>query len=127
MQRPPNCAILSPVNSKTPPRLKLNMRLLPILVGLLLVLQLTVPYRGWLILLVGLGSLWLISFLWARSLSRNLQLTREVRFGWVQVGDTLEERFMLTNLGWAPAVWAEIEDHSTLPDYQNEPAPVRHS
>jgi uncharacterized protein (DUF58 family) len=88
-----------------------------VLVGLLLVLQLAVPYRGWLILLVGLCTLWLISFLWARSLSRNLQLTREVRFGWAQVGDSLEERFVLSNSGWMPAVWAEIKDHSTLPDY----------
>jgi uncharacterized protein (DUF58 family) len=106
------------VNSKTPPQLKLNMRLLPVLVGLLLVLQLAVPYRGWLILLVGLCTLWLISFLWARSLARNLQLTREVRFGWAQVGDSLEERFVLSNSGWMPAVWAEIKDHSTLPDYR---------
>jgi uncharacterized protein (DUF58 family) len=106
------------VKSKVQPRLLLNMRLLPVLVGLLLVLQLTLPYRGWLILLVGLCVMWLISFLWARSLSRKLQLTREVRFGWAQVGDGLEERFVLTNSGWAPAVWAEIEDHSTLPDYR---------
>jgi uncharacterized protein (DUF58 family) len=100
------------------PQLELNTRLLPFLVGLLLVLQLGFPYRGWMILLVGLGGAWLVSYLWARSLVEGLALTREMRYGWAQVGDRLQERFTLTNNGWAPALWVELEDHSTLPDYQ---------
>lgn len=67
--------------------------------------------------LVGLGGLWLLSFLWARSLAKNLTLTREVRYGWVQVGDLLEERFTLQNKSRFPATWAELEDHSSLPGY----------
>lgn len=98
-------------------RLKLNSRLVPICVILLLVLQLTVPYRGWVVLFVGLGGAWLVAYLWARSLARGLRLVREVRFGWAQVGDRLEERFTLVHRGWAPALWAEIVDHSTLPGY----------
>jgi len=99
-------------------RLRLNTHLLPVLVGLLLLLQLTFPYRGWVVLLVGLGGGWLIGYLWARSLARGLWLTREMRFGWAQVGDRLEERFTLVNDGWAPALWVELIDHSTLPDYE---------
>lgn len=99
------------------PRLQLRMWRLPALVGLLLVLQLVVPYRGWQILLVGLGGAWLLSYLWARSLARRLRLTREMRFGWAQVGDQMVERFRLFNDGWAPALWVELVDHSTLPDY----------
>jgi uncharacterized protein (DUF58 family) len=99
-------------------RLQLNSRLVPALVGLLLLLQLAFPYRGWTMLLVGLGGGWLIGYLWARSLARGLQLTREVRFGWAQVGDRLQERFTLVNRGWASGLWVEIVDHSTLPDYQ---------
>jgi uncharacterized protein (DUF58 family) len=99
------------------PRLKLNARLLPWLVGLLLVMQLVVPFRGWIILLVGLGAGWLVSYLWARSLAQSLKLTRETRFGWTQVGDRLEERFTLVNQDWAPALWVEVIDHSTMPDY----------
>jgi uncharacterized protein (DUF58 family) len=99
-------------------RLQPNTRLLPALVGLLLLLQLAFPYRGWTILLVGLGGAWLISYWWARSLARNLRLTREMRFGWAQVGDRLEERFTLHNDGWAPALWVEVADHSTMPEYQ---------
>jgi uncharacterized protein (DUF58 family) len=44
-------------------------------------------------------------------------LVREMRYGWVQVGDILEERFTLHNQSWFPATWAELEDHSTLPGY----------
>ncbi len=83
----------------------------------LLILQLVVPYQGWTILLVGLGGAWLVAFVWARTLARGLQLVREIRFGWAQVGDRVEERFTLINTGWAPALWAEILDHSTLPGY----------
>jgi len=97
--------------------LKLNTRLLPALVGVLLILQLVAPYRGWLILLVGLGGGWLVSYLWARSLLRGLRLVREMRFGWAQVGDRLEERFTLLNQGLAPALWVEVVDRSTLPEY----------
>ena len=100
------------------PRLKLNNRLLPVLVVLLAIMQLVVPFRGWTILLVGLGGGWLVSYLWAWSLAHNLQLKRETRFGWAQVGDRLEERFTLINHGWVPALWVEILDHSTMPGYQ---------
>jgi len=100
------------------PRLQLNSRLLPALIGFLLFLQLAFPYRGWVVLLVGLGGGWLIGYLWARSLAHGLWLTREMRFGWAQVGDRLQERFTLVNDGWAPALWVELIDHSTLPDYE---------
>ena len=102
------------------PELKAEIALntwgLPALVGLLLVLQLTVPYRGWVILLVGLGGAWLIAYAWARWLGSSLSLTREMRYGWAQVGDRLEERFTLVNDSPIPAIWVEVVDHSTLPD-----------
>ena len=98
-------------------RLQLNTRLLAVLVGLLLVLHALLPYRGWLVLLVGLGGAWLVSYLWARSLAHGLRLIREVRFGWKQVGDRLEERFTLANSGWLPGLWVEVVDHTTLPGY----------
>lgn len=98
--------------------LRLRSRLLPVLVVVLLVMQLLSPYRGWSTLLAGLGGAWLISYLWARSLHRNLRLVREKRFGWAQVGDRLEERFTLKNDSQLPGLWVEIEDHSTLPGYR---------
>ncbi len=96
------------------PQLKLNVRGLPILVALLIALQLSVPYHGWMLLLIGLGGAWLIAYVWARALARGVRLTRELRFGWAQVGDRLEERFTLSNTSWLPALWVEIADHSTL-------------
>ena len=97
--------------------LRLNTRFLPLIVIALIILQLIDPSRVWTILLVGLGGLWLISFFWAWNLSKHLTILREMRYGWVQVGDVLEERFTLKNTGWIPATWVEIADHSTLPGY----------
>ncbi len=98
-------------------KLELKNRVLPALVILLAVLQLVDPYRGWVMLLVGLGGAWLIAYLWALSLAGGLRLKREQRSGWAKVGDQLVERFTLANDGWALAVWAEMVDHSTLPGY----------
>lgn len=98
-------------------RQQLRARYLPFLVALLLLLQLFVPHKGWTILLVGLGGAWLVSYLWARSLACGLELSREMRFGWAQVGDQLRERFTLANRGWAPTTWVAILDHSNLPGY----------
>jgi uncharacterized protein (DUF58 family) len=99
-------------------RLQFRAPYLPVLIILLLLLQLLVPFKGWTILLVGLGGAWLVSYLWARSLARGLELAREMRYGWAQVGDQLQERFTLTNTGRAPAPWVAIIDHSNLPGYQ---------
>ncbi len=97
--------------------IQLKSRLVPALIVLLVLLQLFQPYRGWMILLVGLAAAWIFSYLWAKSLGNNLHLNREMRFGWAQVGDQLEERFTIENNGWAPAIWVEIIDHSTLPEH----------
>ena len=93
------------------------MRLLPVLVIALAFMQLTKPSKVWTILLVGLGGLWLLSNFMARSLATKLSLTREMRYGWAQVGDLLEERFTLINQSWIPVTWVELEDRSTLPGY----------
>ncbi|HDQ72347.1 MAG TPA: DUF58 domain-containing protein [Chloroflexi bacterium] len=98
-------------------KIELKNRLLPALVVLLALLQLIAPYRGLMMLLVGLGGAWLIAYLWALSLAGGLRIQRERRFGWARVGDQLVERFTLSNDGWAPAVWAEMDDQSTLPVY----------
>jgi uncharacterized protein (DUF58 family) len=103
------------MNSTHPEPLKLRSPLVPILTGTLLVMQLLDPSRIWLALLVSLGMLWLICYVWARQLAKNLRLEREIRFGWAQVGDFLEEKFTLHNGGWAPAPWVVIQDRSTLP------------
>jgi uncharacterized protein (DUF58 family) len=99
-------------------RLQLRAPYLRLLVGLLFLLQLLIPFKGWMILLVGVGGAWLVSYLWAHSLARGLELTREMRYGWAQVGDQLQERLTLTNRSRVPAPWVAVVDHSTLPGYQ---------
>ncbi|MGC9521743.1 MAG: DUF58 domain-containing protein [Anaerolineae bacterium] len=98
-------------------KIALETWLVPILFLVLIITQLLAPYRGWRILIVGLGGAFLLSWFWSRSLAKGMDLTRQMRFGWAQVGDRLVERFTIHNDGWAPAVWAEILDGSTMPDY----------
>lgn len=98
--------------------MRLNYRLLPLLLALSIVMQVIDPSRVWKILMVGLGGAWLAGWLWARGLARSLRLAREVRYGWAQVGDRLEERFTLLNASIFPATWVEMDDHSTLPGYR---------
>jgi uncharacterized protein (DUF58 family) len=85
--------------------------------GLLVVLQLFWPSRAWSTLLITVGGTWLAAFLWTLVLGRSLSLKREMRYGWAQVGDLLEERYTVTNSSILPALWLEVEDHSNLPDY----------
>jgi len=115
-ERTQECHLFLNKHKELAPQLELNSRLLPLVVIAVALVKLVDSYRGWTILLVGLGGAWLISYLWARSLAGGLDLTREMRYGWAQVGDTLQERFTLTNTGWAPGLWIEIENHSNLPD-----------
>ena len=98
--------------------MRTRTRLLPILLGILLLVQLLDPYRGWVVVLISLGGAWLIGYAWARALARGLSLKREMRYGWAQVGDRLEERFTLINQSWLPGIWVEIVDKSTLPGYE---------
>lgn len=99
------------------PTVRLNARVFPILGVLAFLMQIIDPSRVWVILLMGIGGAWLACRWWARGLARSLQFEREMRFGWAQVGDRLEERFTLTNSFILPATWVTLHDHSDLPDH----------
>lgn len=86
--------------------------------GLLLLLQLFLPSSTWRILLVGLLTLLVTSYVWMRWLVRSISVTRSQRGGWVVAGDTLDEYWTLHNRCPLPLLWAEIIDHSTLPGYR---------
>jgi uncharacterized protein (DUF58 family) len=98
-------------------RIHLQNRVWPVISLGLLLLQLLWPHRAWLTLLIILGIVWVISFLWTYLLAGHLQVERALKYGWAQVGDQLEERFTVENTCFIPALWLEVEDHSTLPDY----------
>jgi uncharacterized protein (DUF58 family) len=97
--------------------LRLNAKIFPIIAMAALIMQFVDPSRVWVILVIGIGGIWLICRWWVRSLQRSLIFEREMRYGWAQVGDRLEERFTLTNTFRLPATWVTLQDHSTLPDH----------
>ena len=101
---------------------RLNAKMFPLIGALALVMQVVDPSRVWVILLIGFGGTWLICWWWAHGLARSLQFKREMRYGWAQVGDRLEERFTLTNQFILPATWVAVDDQSTLPDHHSSVA-----
>jgi uncharacterized protein (DUF58 family) len=96
---------------------KLKSRLLPGLVVVLFLVQLVTPDRAWSFLLLGLGGVLGLSYVWARQMATKLTISREQHYGWVHVGDLLEERFSLCNESLLPSLWVEINDQSDLPGY----------
>lgn len=104
------------------PTLRLNAKIFPVISVIAFVMQIIDPSRVWVILLIGMGGAWLVCRWWARGLARSLEFEREMRFGWAQVGDRLEERFTLTNSFGLPATWVTLQDHSTLPDHHTSVA-----
>jgi len=97
--------------------IRLNAKIFPVIGALAFIMQILDPSRVWVILLIGIGGAWLVCWWWARGLARSLHFEREMRFGWAQVGDRLEERFTLSNQFLLPATWVTLQDHSTLPDH----------
>ena len=98
-------------------RIQLRQPILPIIIAFLLGLQLIQPSRAWTVLLVAFTGTFVCAYLWARSLGSSLQLRRETRLGWVQVGGQIEERLTLSNTSLFPASWIQFEDQSTLPEF----------
>lgn len=106
-------------NREEPKRvIRLKSPIVPIIVVLLLGVQLFFPFKGWVILLSAFGGMWLISYIWSRSLKRGLSINRDMSFGWKQVGDRLRERVLLENNSWVPSLWVHVEDHSDMRDYE---------
>src|SRR5581483_3520843 len=98
--------------------LKHNISVMLPLLLLLIGVELVWSERVWMMLIVALGGIWLFEFVWARSLARGLRFKRELRYGWAQVGDQLEERFTLSNSSRVPALWVQVTDHSNLGGYE---------
>lgn len=104
--------------------IRLRLRLPLLLIAVLLLLVLLTPDRIWTTLLVGLSGLILIAYWWTRLLATGLAATRRVQYGWIAVGDRLQEAFSISNRSAAPALWVEVSDESTVPGYD---AAVVHS
>ena len=98
--------------------LRLRSRLPLLWLAITALAVLLIPGRIWTTLLVGLGGLFLLAYLWAAQLARGVRGYRRLRFGWVAVGDRLSEEFTLVNRSSLPAFWVEIVDESNVPGYR---------
>ena len=99
-------------------RISVRFRLPFLWLVVLLAAALLLPDRIWTTLLIGLFGLIAIAFIWARVLARGLAAERRLKYGWVSVGDRLEEEFAVFNRSGLPALWVEIRDHSNVPGYR---------
>lgn len=84
----------------------------------LLFLHLTSPSQVSSALLVGLSTMLLVGYAWARSLRDHVTGQRQVFGTWVVAGDRLREQFTLVNDGWLPVLWAQVRDYSEVPGYR---------
>jgi uncharacterized protein (DUF58 family) len=98
-------------------KLRLRKPMFPVLVAFLLGLQVMDPSEVWTILLVGFAGTFILAYVWARALGRDIELRRETRLRWVQVGGQIEERITLSNGFSLPAAQVEFIDQSTLPGF----------
>lgn len=107
---------------ETNSKFRLKNYFLPILVVGLAIQQYFAPHRAWEILLAAFGGALLLSAIWAFSLWRGLSFRREMRQGWVQVGDRFSEQFIVSNQSRFPALSVTLIDHSNLPGYRSSVA-----
>ncbi len=90
--------------------------IVPLLV--LVVLAILTPNTVWNVLLITLGGIYLISYIWARQLLTHLSGERVLQGSWIAVGDRLIERFVIKNKSVLPALWVELTDESNIPGYR---------
>jgi len=103
--------------------IKLRLRLPVVTFLFLLAAAILLPNQVWTTLLIGLGGLFVVGYVWVRQMAAHLHGSRRLRYGWVAVGDRLEEQFELVNYSQIPALWVEIIDYTNIPGYN--PAVVR--
>jgi uncharacterized protein (DUF58 family) len=68
-------------------------------------------------LLYALVLLFVVSYLWSRLSTDNLEVERSSPEGQYQVGDSFEEHFTVHNRSWIPVPLIELTDFSNLPGY----------
>jgi uncharacterized protein (DUF58 family) len=58
-----------------------------------------------------------MSYFWAKSNARNLEVTTERPLDRLQEGQTYQERITVRNLSWMTKLWLEVEDPSDMPGH----------
>src|SRR5688500_18765157 len=97
--------------------IRLQKPALPALALVLLVLALVASVAILYYLFYAIMALVIITFIWTRSLVQNVGVHRVLRTKWCMVGDTIQEDFIMRNDGRLPALWLEVRDESTVPQY----------
>jgi uncharacterized protein (DUF58 family) len=64
-----------------------------------------------------LGALIAVSYFWSWVNVDHIQIVRQTRANRSQVGQPVEERFLVRNSGILPKLWVEVRDRSTLPEH----------
>lgn len=98
-------------------RLSIHQRLPFIALPLVLLWYLANPTPVAAMSAAALAGMIALSYLWARSMARQVRGQRRLRFAALQVGDELEEHISLANHSFLPVIWAEFDDTSNLPGY----------
>ncbi len=65
-----------------------------------------------------LTGILVLSLVWAWANVHWVRITRQIRARQVQVGDIIEERFVVNNTSWLPKLWLELADKSNLPGHR---------
>ncbi len=91
-----------------------------LLIILLAFLAISSGWRVLYLLTYVMLTLFILSWLWARSSLRKMVFRRTASVGRVQVGETFDERLMLDNISVMPKLWVQIADGSTLPGHRNQ-------
>ena len=99
-------------------QVKLRLWIIPFLIIFVLFLGVIFRFEGWWTIFLTFGLVLAFSGYTIFHLSKNLDIQRQMRYGWAKVGDVVEERIIVHNRGPIPTQWIEIEDHSDIPGRQ---------
>ena len=91
---------------------QLSVLIIPFLLTVLYIINNT---KGILTLILGIGGIGIISFIFAKINQKNVKIIRKMRYGWAHVGDTIEEQIIVKNESVFPLSWMEIHDGSNIP------------
>jgi uncharacterized protein (DUF58 family) len=87
------------------------------MLGVLVVFSIFSPSRPVMFVTIVVAGVVAGCYFWARHLSSGIAVERARRYEWRQVGDVIQERFVLNNDAYVPLLWAEVRDFSNLPGY----------
>jgi len=69
-------------------------------------------------MIVALGALLLICWLWSRLSLVRLGMTRALSLDRVRAGEAITERITVQNRALLPKLWVDVRDYSSLPDHR---------